>query len=377
MDLTPERCSICAASELHELPEYAALSRVTSDSRTVSPGGRLTVCGRCGAVQKIPDEKWRREIAEIYADFSLDHQSGGEEQLIFDAKGVGLPRSQRIVDFLAARTRAPFKVLDFGCGRGATLKVVAKQWPESALFGAELNDATAADLRAIPGFRKLYTQGVETIDERFDLVLLVHSLAHVVGPVDLLRALGSRLEPEGTLLIQTPDAEKNLYYILVADALTHFSADVLRQAAGRAGLRAVSLTSDIAANELTLLGAPSGEEATPPAIDPQGVRRRVAENIRWLREQAAAALRLSAARGKFGIFGSSLAASWLAGEIGDRFDFFVDEDRRRLGKLHMGRPIIGVDSIPPDAAVFVPLAPNVAEHVMARLRGRGIDCHSG
>jgi SAM-dependent methyltransferase len=369
-------CAICGAGALHEIAEFAALTRVTSDSRTVPPGGRLTVCMQCGTIQKIPDEKWRAEIAAIYAEFELDHQAGGEEQVIFDSAGLGLPRSQRIVDFIAAseQVAAPSQVLDFGCGRGATLKVLARHWPGAALYGAELSDATEAELRAIPAFRKLYTAGPDMIDQRFDLVLFVHSLAHIVGPVEVLRKMHSRMLGDGTLLIQTPDAAKNPFYILVADAVTHFTPEALRQAAAHAGFAEATMAG-IAPNEITYLGRRAAAPVSPPgAADPAQVLAGVRGNVVWLGKQIAAARRLADQRPSLGIFGSSLAGSWLAAEIGGRFDFFVDEDPLRLGTTHMGRPIVGIDSIPANAAVFIPLAPNVARIVAERLAGRGIDC---
>ncbi|HVT52571.1 MAG TPA: class I SAM-dependent methyltransferase [Dongiaceae bacterium] len=368
-------CAVCDADALHELAGFAALTRVTSDSRTLPPGGRLAVCMRCGAIQKIPDARWRAEIDAIYADFSLDRQSDGEEQLIFDANGIGLPRSQRIVDFLAApdRLATPRKMLDFGCGRGATLKVISGRWTDCALYGTELGTATEAELIRIPGFRKLYTGGPEAIDQRFDLVTLVHSLAHVTGPVDVLRKLHGCMEDEAALFIQTPDATKNLFYILVADALTHFTGDTLLQATARAGFHPMISTDAIAANELTYLGRRADRPVMAPAgTDPERVLRDVAANIHWLQQLVAKARGLAAAGRSFGIFGSSLAASWLAAEIGERFDFFVDEDRRRSGKVHMGRPIIDPETIPAGAAIFVPLAPNVAARVAARLQARGV-----
>ena len=137
-------------------------------------------------------------------------------------------------------------------------------------------------------------------------------------------------------------------------------------------------TEGVAANGLTYLGARRNEPvAAPVAEDPECILNGVQDNIRWLQRQIAVARRLSADSRSFGIFGSSMAASWLAGEVGARFDFFLDEDRRRLGKTHMGRPIVGVDSIPAGAAIFIPLAPNVAAKVAARLKARGIDCHMG
>ncbi len=41
------------------------------------------------------------------------------------------------------------------------------------------------------------------------------------------------------------------------------------------------------------------------------------------------------------IFGSSIASTWMAIEIGDSISFFIDEDINRIGRSHLDLPIIG------------------------------------
>jgi hypothetical protein len=69
----------------------------------------------------------------------------------------------------------------------------------------------------------------------------------------------------------------------------------------------------------------------------------------------------------FGIFGTSIAAAWLFGELSEVTQFFVDEDPNRIGGEYMGRPIYHPHDVPPGSHVFVGLAPELAEHIRARL----------
>jgi len=51
---------------------------------------------------------------------------------------------------------------------------------------------------------------------------------------------------------------------------------------------------------------------------------------------------VSAIRGyyrEFGIFGTSVAAMWLFGQLGDAVSFFVDEDTSRQGTELYGKPV--------------------------------------
>jgi hypothetical protein len=56
--------------------------------------------------------------------------------------------------------------------------------------------------------------------------------------------------------------------------------------------------------------------------------------------------RLSPGSRPFGIFGTSIAGTWLYGELGDRTSFFVDEDPARAGKAHLGVRIIAPPNVP-------------------------------
>jgi hypothetical protein len=76
----------------------------------------------------------------------------------------------------------------------------------------------------------------------------------------------------------------------------------------------------------------------------------------------------------FGLFGTAIAATWLDAQLNGAAKFFVDEDRNRVGREHLGRPILAPENLAAGATVFValpqPLAGQVAER-LARL-GRGL-----
>jgi hypothetical protein len=69
----------------------------------------------------------------------------------------------------------------------------------------------------------------------------------------------------------------------------------------------------------------------------------------------------------FGLFGSSIAATWLTGILGERVEFFVEEDANRIGRTHLGRPILRPAEVPSGSVVYTPLAPHIAARIAARL----------
>ena len=70
---------------------------------------------------------------------------------------------------------------------------------------------------------------------------------------------------------------------------------------------------------------------------------------------------------KFGIFGTAISATWLDAQTDRAAQFFVDEDQNRIGKSHLGRPILAPAGVPSGATVFVPLPDPLAAQVAGRL----------
>ena len=70
--------------------------------------------------------------------------------------------------------------------------------------------------------------------------------------------------------------------------------------------------------------------------------------------------------------GSSIAAAWLAQEVGGAA-FFADEDESRHGNSLMERPILSLSDVPRGATVFIPMSRSVAERIIARAGGLPIE----
>jgi len=89
----------------------------------------------------------------------------------------------------------------------------------------------------------------------------------------------------------------------------------------------------------------------------------------WLLSVRAAARSARAdANGRpFGLFGSSIAATWLAQQVDFATDFFVDEDPNRQGQIFTGRRVLSPSEAPAGSVVFVGVGGDVAGQVARRL----------
>jgi 2-polyprenyl-3-methyl-5-hydroxy-6-metoxy-1,4-benzoquinol methylase len=368
--MTQPICSVCGSGPLHEIMAFAKLSRVTSDCKPWPNGGKLHCCEQCGAVQKIANNVWFDEIKQIYSAYEIYHLSGGSEQVIFAGDAGGMPRSRALVDFVVstAKLGPQGRLIDIGCGNGAAIVNFSSALPGWKLSGSELADKALSRLQKLPNFEKLYTVDVADIPGKFDVVTLIHALEHMPAPHDTLTASRARLVDGGHLLIEVPDLETSPFDIAVADHRSHFTRATLGYLASRAGATAGTLRNDLLPKEITFLGG-FGNGKPAPKPNPADGRALAEATVRWLGEVQAAAE--AAAKSKpFGIFGTSISGMWLYGALRDRVEFFVDEDRSRIGQSYEERPILAPDNAPAGSTVFVPLAPRIAEKVAARLSGK-------
>jgi hypothetical protein len=366
----PFRCQSCAAGALHEIPGFAALPRVTSDSKPFRAGGRLFVCTQCALVQKAADPKWLAEIGEIYRDYEMYHQSESHDQPVFDpASGRPSGRCEVLSRRLRASGLLPESgtLLDVGAGAGAMLTAFSAARPGWTLHGLDLDDRRRAMLEAIPRFERLHTVPPERLDRRFDLVTLIHSLEHFTEPLDMLRRLRERLEPQGALFVEVNDVDRMPFDLVVADHLCHFTPATLAGMTTRAGLQPALLAEDWVRKELSLLARPLAGAAAPQP-DPSEAIARLQAEVAWLRRMLDAA-REAARAGRFGIFGTSIAATWLACALGDAVDFFVDEDEARQGREHLGRPILAPAQAAPGSTVYLAFVREAADAILRRLGG--------
>ncbi len=364
-------CHVCGSRSLTVIPGYAAFRRVTSDCKPWAAGGGLGICGQCGCAQAIIDAAWEADAKRIYADYLPYHQGSGVEQNVFDSlSGAATTRSQRLVQRLKSSVPLPTKgkLLDIGCGNGALLRAFGGGFPGWTMAGVEVHEHLRPVIESIERVEKLYTCPISDVPGQFPLISLIHVLEHIASPVTFLSQVRDKLEAGGLLLIEVPDCAQNPFMLLVADHASHFFLSVLKRTVAGAGFEIVLAANDWVAKELTVVARKTERGSSfppPPERDTEGTRI-LSRSLAWLAALVENARAISQQR-PFGIFGTSIAATWLFGELDGRVDFFVDEDPNRPGKTCLGRPIYDPRGIPAGAHVFIALPPAVATGIHQRM----------
>jgi len=367
---TSVRCHVCGS--VSEADVFSLPAGVTSDCQPWREEVRMFRCGRCGAVQAPVDERWRRQVERIYRAYDTYAAAGGKEQKVMSA-GCGTPdsRSRVLVEWLQSLQLLPShgELLDVGCGRGSFLEAFGASYPSWRLNGTEFDEKNAALLAEIPGFSGLQTGCFDEIKGKYDLISMLHVLEHIENPVQCLAVLRERAGDNALLLVQVPDWSSNPFALAIADHATHFTPETLSNVARAAGWDPVAPVTHVMPKELTLLARAAAPVAEGAPADPQASASLLTSRLSWLGDVRKQAVATASASEQFGIFGTAVAGTWLAGACNGKTKFFVDEDTNRIGSTHLSLPIVSPADVPRGADVFVGLAPFVSERLAQKYIG--------
>lgn len=212
----------------------------------------------------------------------------------------------------------------------------------------------------------------EKIDEKFEMISLLHCLEHLVDGSDILQDLSVKLSENGILFIQVPNAKVNPFDLLIYDHVFHFTPATLSEKLKRAGFERVCILSSDDEKEISMVAGPG----VPDELLCDGDNQHADDglelfraNVSFLKRCEEKFLSLKRDNRKLGIFGTSIAGTWLSASCDGIHDFFVDEDVERTGSKYHDRDVLLPTDVPGHAVVFVPLPPKIATKVMNRLDG--------
>jgi hypothetical protein len=236
------------------------------------------------------------------------------------------------------------------------------------LFGYDLDNRELQKLQTIKNFKKLFVGELNT-SLKFDLISMSHTLEHITNPKETLHQLRGLLSLDGYLVIAVPDCSLDPFKLLIADHCSHFSVKTLSSFLMNAGFDVVEIKSRIETRECWAICRPGKfEHSQILSIDETTW---LPESVQWINLVRDHAKSFSS-NGSFGVFGTSINAIWLFGELELEVDFFVDEDVSRQHTRLFGRPVVSPEEVVEGSVVYLPFVPALASKIATRLNKVGI-----
>jgi SAM-dependent methyltransferase len=325
-------------------------------------------------VQTFVDDAWRDEIAAIYKSYTIYYQGAGAEQSVFEqTSGQAVARSDQLLAQVQRSADLPItgRLIDIGCGNGGFLRSFHRHFPEWKLAGLEWDDKYRSEIESIPGVERLYAGGLESVPGQFEAISLVHVLEHIEGPEEFLRKVKEKLKPGAHLIIQLPHYVDNPFELFVADHATHFDVNTIRALLDRVGFQIDRIETGWVPKELSIIARNLGPVSRSCAVSTPPI----SIVLSWLGGVLEEAQAIAQHSPRFGLFGTSIAAAWMFGELGDKVSFFVDEDLNRSGGTYFSLPIHQPSTVPEESDVYVVLAPKISSQVSRRLRSATVRYH--
>ncbi len=366
--MTLSICRVCAAALV--APCYAASApSLTSMMQLLDAPTEVLVCDACGHAQS-PDLP---NVKDFYASqYKISLASEDHDQLVTVRGGQTVFRTDFQTEALLEMAAPPqgARVLDYGCGKAATLRKLCAARPDVVPHVFDVSD----DYR--PHWSQWIASEAMATHElpapwrgRFDLITAHFVIEHTVDPCSMLSDIASLLALGGRLFLSAPDAIANPGDLVVVDHLNHFSGASLMRALQRTGFSAALIDRDRFPGALIAVCSHDGQKATAvaPAEDAAALRRAARE---WLR--AADHVR-SIAREHAGkrsaIYGAGFYGGFIRTLLSDNVDLacFLDRNPHAQGTMLMGLPVVSPDDVPADVSViYAGLNPLKARAIIAQ-----------
>jgi 2-polyprenyl-3-methyl-5-hydroxy-6-metoxy-1,4-benzoquinol methylase len=366
-------CRIC--SKMKTEPFLLQINSYVTSDCNFWEGDRpeFRIC-ECGYVGKFEDKKYFDFIQKAYKKYNPYATSGGIEQFSLNNKTeVFQSRSENILNYLITNEFFTFdkclKILEYGCGNGPFISALRESDLKNYLVdAADVSNNFEAELRSNPNFRKFYNLEFELIREEYDLIIMSHVLEHLSNPVEIINSLVQKLSKDGILFIQIPDSEKNPFDFTIADHLSHFNHKNVITLEKHLNLNKFFIVEEVVKKEISIIiGSKMQNFKQKKNVNEFNVGR-IGEffNMWDARLDTLDAIK------DICVFGSSIGATWLQGELesrGLKVKFFLDENPNTFRKSKMGAKIIHpndlMDYIDDEKLILlIPLAPDVVRIIL-------------
>jgi SAM-dependent methyltransferase len=362
-----DACRICQNPLGDPVYESPQLVSITSLCQVLEGRTRVWHCPVCGHTQTEPLPALDRFYAEDYHILTASEQ---DDQLYALRDGQKIFRTEHQAATLLEKLRVPTsaKVLDYGCGKAATLKALCKVQSGVQPFVFDVGEQYRSFWDAfVPSANQAVDETPDPWKQSFDLVTSFYALEHVADPRSMLATIHDLLREGGSFYFLVPNVFANTADLVVADHVNHFSAQSLRRLLADAGFVVEDI--DAAAHESAWVvvarkGQPEAKESLDaPLID------EVAKIADYWHEFGDCVRDFESSHpGSAAIYGSGFYGTFIHTCLAEarRIECFLDQNPHRQKQRLLNLPILAPEALSGGVEnLYVGLNPRIARETIA------------
>ena len=224
------------------------------------------------------------------------------------------------------------RILDIGCFDGCLLNEFDAIFSNADLWGFDTNSHLEALFPKKENFHFI-SSGLDAIQGYFDIITLSHSIYYIPDLSKLMGFIGKLLKTNGILFSQIPDIRKNLFYSLMGDQCLIFTEKSLVNVLGHFGYKAGIIKNNFFSREL-LVEAKIDESSESKTYEEDNVFN---QNIQAINDFKRGLQLIS--HDNLTVLGTTVTAAFVDEIIGERIEFFVDEEPKTK-KIFRGKKVI-------------------------------------
>jgi len=195
-----EACPVCGKAAPHDVNfniKYRSNKVIELNAITKVPNIKLLRCKYCNhyfASHVLKPEILNNYYANINSELYLDQSNNPSDTFVGERK--------KIITLIEKLMRNGGSILDVGCGYGFLLSYLQKdKWK---CYGVEPSNY-ASQIASANGIKIVapYINLIKPSEYKFDIILLMDVIEHIIDSNDLIKILYNLLKPRGYLIIET------------------------------------------------------------------------------------------------------------------------------------------------------------------------------
>jgi SAM-dependent methyltransferase len=220
-------CNVCGSKLKDPVYQSSDNRSITSLAQIVSGHTSVYFCDSCThlTTTELPD------INEYYANqYQLNTNSDDEDQLYEVINNIPVYRTDKQAELFLQKVRIPKKanILDYGCGKAATMKKISQR-VEGII--PHLFDVTDNHrdfwLKFIESDNMSFFNLPDEWNAKFNVITSFYAIEHIPDLEQCMKSIYNMLGDKGTLYFMVPNTYDNIADLIVADHVNHFSRESL------------------------------------------------------------------------------------------------------------------------------------------------------